>query len=233
MTRRSSGLLGGGAEALRRVSDRAGGIDPRRPSRRTSRFESRHAGSRAYVLRLHRPDITRSRNSSRNGSGFARWRTRVSRCRRRCATRDGREYATVSIARDRRTPLRGSRALDRRRPARRACCDTPTMSRDPGLLRTARRDRGGDARSGERSGAYPAAFKRHALDADGLMGEAPFWGRFWEHPALRRGRTSAAASRRATRIRAALMRYRPPRVDVQRDPRRSALRQSARRTAIV
>jgi Ser/Thr protein kinase RdoA (MazF antagonist) len=30
----------------------------------------------------------------------------------------------------------------------------------------------------------PASFKRHAFDADGLMGEAPFWGRFWEHDAL-------------------------------------------------
>ena len=27
----------------------------------------------------------------------------------------------------------------------------------------------------------PAAFKRHAVDADGLMGEAPFWGPFWDH----------------------------------------------------
>jgi Ser/Thr protein kinase RdoA (MazF antagonist) len=36
----------------------------------------------------------------------------------------------------------------------------------------------------------PAGFKRHALDADGLMGSAPFWGPFWDHavfsPAERR-----------------------------------------------
>ena len=30
----------------------------------------------------------------------------------------------------------------------------------------------------------PPTFARHALDADGLVGAAPFWGRFWEHPAL-------------------------------------------------
>jgi Ser/Thr protein kinase RdoA (MazF antagonist) len=30
----------------------------------------------------------------------------------------------------------------------------------------------------------PARFTRHHLDSDGLMGEAPFWGRFWEHPLL-------------------------------------------------
>lgn len=30
----------------------------------------------------------------------------------------------------------------------------------------------------------PEDFIRHHLDSDGLMGETPFWGRFWEHPAL-------------------------------------------------
>jgi Ser/Thr protein kinase RdoA (MazF antagonist) len=27
----------------------------------------------------------------------------------------------------------------------------------------------------------PPGFKRHAVDADGLMGSAPFWGPFWDH----------------------------------------------------
>ncbi|WP_421702465.1 phosphotransferase enzyme family protein [Aliiroseovarius sp.] len=30
----------------------------------------------------------------------------------------------------------------------------------------------------------PDGFHRHAWDLDGLLGEAPFWGRFWECPAL-------------------------------------------------
>ena len=30
----------------------------------------------------------------------------------------------------------------------------------------------------------PASFTRHALDADGMMGEAPFWGRFWDNAQL-------------------------------------------------
>lgn len=30
----------------------------------------------------------------------------------------------------------------------------------------------------------PPDFTRHAFDADGLMGEQPFWGRFWESPHL-------------------------------------------------
>ena len=32
----------------------------------------------------------------------------------------------------------------------------------------------------------PDDFARHALDADGFLGEAPFWGRFWESPHLTR-----------------------------------------------
>ena len=30
----------------------------------------------------------------------------------------------------------------------------------------------------------PPTFRRHRLDADAFLGEAPFWGRFWDHPAL-------------------------------------------------
>ena len=30
----------------------------------------------------------------------------------------------------------------------------------------------------------PPGFTRHALDRDGLMGEAPHWGPFWEHRSL-------------------------------------------------
>jgi Ser/Thr protein kinase RdoA (MazF antagonist) len=52
----------------------------------------------------------------------------------------------------------------------------------------------------------PAEFKRHAFDADGLMGEAPFWGRFWEHPALSSAER-ALVLRTRDRIRAALERY--------------------------
>ncbi len=36
----------------------------------------------------------------------------------------------------------------------------------------------------------PAGFKRHALDHDGLMGDAPHWGPFWEHRSLSAGERS-------------------------------------------
>lgn len=36
----------------------------------------------------------------------------------------------------------------------------------------------------------PPGFRRHALDADGLMGDAPHWGPFWEHRSLSPGERS-------------------------------------------
>jgi len=52
----------------------------------------------------------------------------------------------------------------------------------------------------------PPAFRRHALDADGLLGEAPFWGRFWEHPKLSPAERRLMLAARQ-RIRGALDRY--------------------------
>jgi Ser/Thr protein kinase RdoA (MazF antagonist) len=36
------------------------------------------------------------------------------------------------------------------------------------------------------SWTLPDYFSRHHLDTAGLMGETPFWGKFWDHPALTR-----------------------------------------------
>ena len=53
----------------------------------------------------------------------------------------------------------------------------------------------------------PARFSRHAWDVDGLMGEAPLWGRFWESPALEAaGRQTLLAAR--DKARAELSAYR-------------------------
>ena len=52
----------------------------------------------------------------------------------------------------------------------------------------------------------PARFTRHALDADGLVGAAPFWGRFWEHPMLSRAERALFESTRDA-LYAALVRY--------------------------
>ncbi len=42
----------------------------------------------------------------------------------------------------------------------------------------------------------PAGFTRHALDTDGLMGEAPWWGQFWDSPLLSASERSLAATTR-------------------------------------
>ena len=52
----------------------------------------------------------------------------------------------------------------------------------------------------------PPAFTRHRLDADGLMGEAPFWGPFWEHAAFSPADQALLKATRA-RVHAMLRRY--------------------------
>lgn len=53
----------------------------------------------------------------------------------------------------------------------------------------------------------PPGFTRHAFDADGLMGEQPFWGRFWESPHLDGGQRRRLDALRH-RIHATLRGYR-------------------------
>ena len=52
----------------------------------------------------------------------------------------------------------------------------------------------------------PSEFTRHRLDIAGLIGEAPFWGRFWEHPILTKPERGLILTTRE-RIREALIRY--------------------------
>lgn len=52
----------------------------------------------------------------------------------------------------------------------------------------------------------PAGFTRHHLDTDGLMGERPFWGPFWEHTLLSPTESRLLLETR-DRIRVALARY--------------------------
>ncbi len=44
--------------------------------------------------------------------------------------------------------------------------------------------------------ALPAWFTRARWDKDGLTGENPFWGRFWEHPLLQRAEAAALCAAR-------------------------------------
>src|SRR5262249_36780000 len=55
----------------------------------------------------------------------------------------------------------------------------------------------------------PAGFRRHAVDADGLMGPAPFWGPFWDHPIFSPAERRLLLDTR-DRLHDALMRYGKP-----------------------
>lgn len=55
----------------------------------------------------------------------------------------------------------------------------------------------------------PTGFKRHAVDADGLMGPSPFWGPFWDHALLSPAERSLLLDTR-DRLHCALTRYGKP-----------------------
>lgn len=98
-------------------------------------------------------------------------------------TRDGQEYASVTI------PGTGERrfaGLARWTTGRvladvlRETTDLPTAEghfAQLGAVTAALHDQAARWRA-------PARFTRHALDADGFMGDAPHWGPFWDHKAL-------------------------------------------------
>ena len=52
----------------------------------------------------------------------------------------------------------------------------------------------------------PSTFKRHAVDVEGLMGAAPFWGPFWDHPAFSAEERQLVIETR-DRIRGVMRRY--------------------------
>ena len=52
----------------------------------------------------------------------------------------------------------------------------------------------------------PPGFARHAVDRDGLMGDAPFWGPFWDHPVFTPAERALVIETR-DRLRGAMDRY--------------------------
>ncbi len=141
------------------------------------------AGGAAHVLRLHRPgyhgrealDSERLWTQALIEAGIA--------APRAIAARDGRYHAPVVV------PATGERRF----------AGVAVWTRGEVLAEVIEREPDGARLPGwfEQLGALlaelhaqssrwrpPPGFTRHHLDSDGLLGEAPFWGRFWEHPAL-------------------------------------------------
>ena len=170
----------------------------------TFRVTDRHNGA-AYVLRLHRPwyhthdELIAERIWIRalSAAGIS--------VPMPLTTRDGAEYAAVKVP-----------EIDESRFAGLARWTEGTLLAD--VLRE-ETDTEVVARYYAQLGAIaaamhnqssawrpPAGFRRHALDIDGLMGAAPFWGPFWEHRSLSSDRQSLLLEAR-DRIRGVLQGY--------------------------
>ncbi len=137
----------------------------------------------AYVLRLHRPGYHTldELNSERmwiralTGAGIA--------VPRPLAARDGRDYVAVFI------PATGQQryAGMSRWSEGELLADVLRYTRNVDIFENYFEQLGSIAAAMHdqaSSWRAPSIFKRHALDRNGLVGKAPFWGPFWEHPAL-------------------------------------------------
>ena len=136
-----------------------------------------------YALRLHRPwyhthdELISERDWIRalDQAGIA--------VQAPVATRDGREYAAVTIPATRETRFAGLA----RWTTGRVLSEVLGETTDPALIARRFEQLGAlTASLHDQAAAWrpPAAFTRHALDADGLMGASPHWGPFWDHQGL-------------------------------------------------
>ena len=119
-------------------------------------------------------------------------------------TRDGREYAAVTI------PATGERRFAglARWTTGRVLAEVLRETADAGLAARRFEQLGAlTASLHDQAAAWrpPAKFTRHALDADGLMGSAPHWGPFWDHQGLSDAERRLMLDMRA-RLQAALAR---------------------------
>ena len=134
----------------------------------------------AYALRLHRPwyhtidELISERDWIRalDEEGIA--------VQAPMRTRDGQEYASVTI------PATGERRFAglARWTTGRVLAEVLRETADSRLAARRFEQLGAlTASLHDQAAAWrpPARFTRHALDADGFMGDAPHWGPFWDH----------------------------------------------------
>ncbi|GEP60943.1 phosphotransferase enzyme family protein [Reyranella soli] len=167
----------------------------------TYRVVDRRDGA-AYGLRLHRPwyhtidELISERDWIRalDDAGIA--------VQAPMRTRDGQEYASVII------PATGERRFAglARWTTGRVLAEVLRETTDIGMAARRFEQLGAlTASLHDQAAAWqaPATFTRHALDADGLMGDAPHWGPFWDHRGLSEGERRLMLDTRA-RLHAAL-----------------------------
>jgi Ser/Thr protein kinase RdoA (MazF antagonist) len=170
----------------------------------TFRVTDRKNGA-AYALRLHRPGY----HSLEELESERLWTRALAEAGiavpQSVAARDGRYYVPVDILATGETRMAGLLRWTRGEVLDQHMARTPNTAALPGWF-----EQLGALLAAMHAQASawrpPAIFTRHHLDADGLLGEAPFWGRFWEHPALSASERDLMLARREA-IRAALDRY--------------------------
>lgn len=142
---------------------------------------------RRYVLRLHRPgyhtleELVSERVwiRSLDAAGIV--------VPQGIRTRTGEEYATVTLPESGERRHAGLAHWTEGEVLERVLAERTESLADPALIDHWFGQLGAliAAMHNQASGwQVPSRFERHALDAEGLMGAEPFWGRFWEHPLL-------------------------------------------------
>ena len=158
-----------------------------------------------YVLRLHRPTYHTLEELEAERVWIRALAAAGIAVPLPLMTRDGREYATVRVAATGETRHAGlARWTDGEVLAARLrhTEDVSLIERCFGQLGATM------AAMHDQACAWdvPRTFIRQDLGADGLIGDAPFWGPFWEHPELSSTERDLLLRTR-DRIRAALTRY--------------------------
>jgi Ser/Thr protein kinase RdoA (MazF antagonist) len=136
-----------------------------------------------YVLRLHRPGYHTLEELNSERAWISALADAGIDVPHRVPARDGRDYVPVTIAA---TGERRFAGLARWTEGR-LLSDVLAETGDRKVVEHSFAQLGAiTASMHNQASAWrpPPGFKRHALDSDGLMGEAPHWGPFWEHRSL-------------------------------------------------
>jgi Ser/Thr protein kinase RdoA (MazF antagonist) len=138
---------------------------------------------RAYVLRLHRPGYHTLEELNSERAWISALADAGIDVPSRMSARDGRDYVPVTIPSIGERRFAGIVGWSEGRLLHEVLAETADQKvveayfARLGAITAAMHNQASAWRA-------PPGFTRHALDSDGLMGEAPHWGPFWDHRSL-------------------------------------------------